>query len=330
MTILPDDPLLSGSSVLLTGGQGFVGSWLKDALVSAGARVTLLIRDYHPKLALLNDSQTQKVTNIVRGSLEKRSLIERIMLEKEIQYCFHLAAQSLVNVAESSPRSTFLTNAIGTLNVLEAARKSDSIRGLIIASTDKVYGEPKRLPITEEHPLEPQRIYESSKACADILSRSYFESYGLPIGIARCTNTYGGRDLNHSRIIPSSILSLLRNSSPVVESDGTPVRDYMHVSDAVAAYLAIARNISRPSVKGQAFNFGTGKPTTVRDIVSNILRIFGTKLQPTYLNKPGGIKSQYVSATRAYEALGWRPVISLEEGLERTIEWYKKYEAYLD
>jgi len=325
-----EDPMWSGSSVLLTGGQGFVGSWLRDALVSEGARVTLLIRDYHPKLALLNDSRTQKVANIVRGSLENRSLIERVMLEEEIQYCFHLAAQSLVNVAESSPRSTLLTNTIGTLNVLEAARKSESIRGLIIASTDKVYGEPKHLPITEEHPLEPHHIYESSKACADILSRTFFQSYGLPIGIARCTNTYGGRDLNRSRIIPSLILSLLRSRSPVVESDGTPVRDYMYVSDAVAAYLAIARNISHPSVKGQALNFGTGKPTTVRDIVSSVLRIFGTKLKPTFLNKPGGIKSQYVSAKRAQEVLGWRPLISLEEGLERTIEWYKKQETNLE
>jgi CDP-glucose 4,6-dehydratase len=252
------------------------------------------------------------------------------MLEEEIEYCFHLAAQSIVNVAQSSPRSTLLTNTIGTLNILEAARKSESIRGLVVASTDKVYGEPERLPITEEHPLEPRHIYESSKACADILSRAYFQSYGLPIGIARCTNIYGGRDMNRSRIIPSLIVSLLRNKSPIVESDGSPVRDYMYVSDAVAAYLAIARNISRPGVKGQPLNFGTGKPTSVRDVVSNLLRIFETKLQATYLNKPGGIKSQYVSAAKAHETLEWRPKVSLEEGLEWTIEWYKKYEAYLD
>lgn len=323
------DTPLSGAPVLLTGGEGFIGSWLRDTLISQGAKLTLLVRDSHPRLNFFEDNSAERIENIVLAPLENRSAVERVILEEEIQFCFHLAAQSLVNRGQLSPRSTFVTNIVGTLNILEAARKSETIQGLIIASTDKAYGEPKKLPITEEHPLDPRYVYESSKACADIISRTYFQSYGLPVAVARCANTYGGRDLSYSRIVPSVIRSLLRRRQPIIESDGTPVRDYVYISDTVDAYLAIGKAITNSSVKGQAFNFGTGKQTTVREIVSGIIRLFGGGLEPIYLNKPGGIQKQYLSFEKAKETLGWKPRVDLEEGLRRTIEWYRRYSEHL-
>jgi CDP-glucose 4,6-dehydratase len=313
--------------VFVTGATGLVGSWLAKELVQQGASVVALIRDMNPQSELLR-SQTIRDLTVVNGCLEDYATLERAISENEIEIVFHLAAQPLVGVACRSPFLTFESNIRGTYNLLEVCRiHSNLVNRLVIASSDKAYGESSSLPYTEDMPLQGQFPYEVSKSCADLLAHSYFSTYHLPVAIARCGNIYGGGDLNWSRLIPGTIRALLHNQAPEIRSDGSYVRDYIYIQDVIRAYMRLAENLNSPEIAGHAFNFSPEHPSSVMEIVNLIIRLLGCEhLVPRILNiARGEIHAQYLDSSLASRVLGWKPEWTLENGLEATINWYRTY-----
>lgn len=310
----------------VTGGTGLVGAWLVKALVQAGAEVVCLIRDWVPESELFQSPEFAKVT-VVRGDVADQHALERMLGEFEIQTVFHLAAQTIVGIANRNPVSTFETNIQGTWALLEACRRSPLVKQVVIASSDKAYGDQEKLPYDEETPLQGQHPYDVSKSCADLISKTYAVSYGLPVVITRCGNFYGGGDLNWNRIVPGTIRSLLRGERPVIRSDGQFVRDYFYVEDGAAAYMLLAEKLAAdPGLKGHALNFSNEIQVTVLDLVGRITEAMGSHLQPEVLNQASNeIRHQYLSARKARERLGWKPLFTMDEGLKRTIEWYQRF-----
>lgn len=313
-------------NIFITGADGFIGAWLAKRFVEKKANVIILARDIKAEATYKLFNLEEKVTQ-VQGDLTNYSLLERVLNEYPIDSCFHLAAQALVRIANRSPLSTFESNIKGTWNLLEACRNTRTIERVIVASSDKAYGVQKKLPYTEESPLLGFYPYDASKACADILSRSYFVSYGLPVAVTRNANTYGGGDLNFSRIIPDAIRCILQEKEFAIRSDGTPERDYMYVEDAVDGYITLAEQIGRENVKGEAFNFGTGKPISVIALFKKIAQLYGkSDIKPKILGiAKNEIDRQYLAIDKAREILNWEPRYTIEQGLKETIEWYKSY-----
>jgi CDP-glucose 4,6-dehydratase len=314
-------------NVFVTGATGMIGSFLVRELLERGSNVTVLIQDLDMRSDLCRTGDIERVA-VVNGSLEDFSALERAINRYEVNMVIHLGAQSIVGVAHRFPLPTFESNIRGTYNLLEACRMhSDSNIGVVIASSDKAYGEQSTLPYKEDMPLGGRHPYEVSKSCADILGQSYHHTYRLPVAIARCGNVYGGNDLNFSRIIPGTIRSLLRGEAPVIRSDGTFVRDYIYVKDVVDAYLLLAENIDKEGVAGEAFNFSTEKHLTVLEIVETIKKVMHRDhLEPLVLNNTEGeIKNQYLDAGKARRVLGWQPHYDLEQGLRETVAWYEGY-----
>ena len=313
-------------NVFVTGCTGLLGSWLTKALVEKGANVTGLIRDLVPK-SNLNWSGFNDKINIVRGEVEDYLLLERITNEYEIKTVFHLAAQTIVSIANRNPISTFRTNIMGTCNLLEACRRNSRVERIILASSDKAYGEQEKLPYIEKTPLQGTHPYDVSKSCADLISLAYYKTYGLPVCITRCGNFYGGGDLNFNRIIPGTIRSVLKEERPVIRSDGSYIRDYIYILDAVEAYLLLAERMDDKGIQGEAFNFSNEIQITVLELVQKILNLMDREeLQPKVLNTvKGEIGHQYLSAKKARDILGWRPRYDLEEGLRETIIWYRDF-----
>ncbi len=314
-------------NVLVTGASGFVGSWITRALVDRGAQVVVLLRDEVPGSPLEHMGVRSRLRAVLRGDLTDFRAVERAFNEYEVGACFHLAAQAIVGIANRSPLSTFESNIKGTWNVLEAARNSEALERLVVASSDKAYGEQPELPYTEEHCLNGLHPYDASKACADILARTYHNTYGLPVAVARCANIYGGGDLNFSRLVPDTVRAALQGRNPIIRSDGTPVRDYIYIKDAVTAYLTLGDKLKK--VKGGAFNFGSNAPISVLELVNEILEVAGRKdLKPVIRGRgrvKGEIDRQYLSSEKAEKLLGWRVKYPLREGLRETIEWYRDY-----
>ncbi|MBI4489144.1 MAG: GDP-mannose 4,6-dehydratase [Deltaproteobacteria bacterium] len=313
-------------NVLVTGANGFLGSWVSKRLVEEGANVICFLRDALPK-SYFNLSGTVDKVVIAQGRLEDYFSIERVLNEFEVNFCFHLGAQAIVGTAERLPLSTYDSNIRGTWNVLEAVRRNSRVKGLVIASSDKVYGEKEDLPYTEQDPLGGLNPYDVSKVCADLLAQSYFHTYGIPLGIARCGNFYGPGDLNFSRVVPGTIRSLVGNQNPLIRSDGTYLRDYFYIEDAVGAFLTLGESLAKEEIKGQAFNFGTEAPIQVLDVVGQLIDISGKKhLKPVVLNQAANeIKAQYLSCRKAREVLGWRHKVGLPEGLAKSYSWYKEF-----
>jgi CDP-glucose 4,6-dehydratase len=312
--------------VLVTGATGMVGSWLAKRLLSRGAVVVTLVRDADPQSELYRSGDVRRTT-VVNGTLEDFWAIERAINEHDVDTVFHLGAQTLVNTAHRFPLPTFEANIRGTYHVLEACRLHVGlVRRLVVASSDKAYGDQPTLPYTEESPLQGAHPYDVSKSCADLLARSYFLSFGLPAAVARCGNVYGGGDLNWSRIVPGTIRSLLQGERPVVRSDGTFVRDYIYVEDVVEGYLAIAEAIETRGVAGHAFNLSAESTVTVGEIVVVLQKLTGrTDLAPVVLNRAQGeIRRQALSCEKARRILGWRHRYSLEDGLRPTLQWYAR------
>ena len=316
------DKFWKDRNVFVTGCTGLFGSWLTRALVERGANVTGLIRDLVPKSNLNWSGFNDKIT-IVRGEIEDYFLLERTINEYEIDTVFHLAAQTIVTIANRNPLSTFEANIKGTWNILEACRRAPLVRAVVVASSDKAYGEQEKLPYDENTPLAGRHPYDVSKSCADLLYRAYFETYKLPVCVTRCGNFYGGGDLNFNRIVPGTIHSVSNNEPPVIRSDGTLVRDYFYIEDAVEAYLLLAEKMENKEIHGEAFNFSNELQITVSEIVGKILEVMGSNLKAVMLNEAANeITHQYLSAKKGKEMLGWKPRYTLEEGLEKTIEWY--------
>src|SRR3989338_2682473 len=311
--------------VLVTGADGFIGSWIAKELIEQGAEVYTIVRDIK-KQSNLDVLNLRNKINIVHGDLANFDVCNSVLKEHKIVICFHIAAQAIVGIANDSPLSTFESNIKGTWNILEAARLSKFIKGVIVASSDKAYGVQKRLPYTEESPLLGLYPYDASKACADILSRSYFKTYGLAVAVTRNANTYGGGDLNFSRLVSQTEKTVFKNQKPIIRSDGTPERDYMYIKDAVNAYLKLASNINRKDVQGEAFNFGTSKPISVLELYNKIINLMGKKIKPKILgNAKNEIDKQYLSIEKAKRVLKWQPKYSIEQGLRETIAWYRQF-----
>ncbi|MBP3048513.1 GDP-mannose 4,6-dehydratase [Bacillus subtilis subsp. subtilis] len=312
-------------NVFVTGCTGLLGSYLVKELIEQGANVTGLVRDHVPQSNLYQGEHIKKM-NIVRGSLEDLAVIERALGEYEIDTVFHLAAQAIVGVANRNPISNFEANILGTWNILEACRKHPLIKRVIVASSDKAYGDQENLPYDENMPLQGKHPYDVSKSCADLISHTYFHTYGLPVCITRCGNLYGGGDLNFNRIIPQTIQLVLNGEAPEIRSDGTFVRDYFYIEDAVQAYLLLAEKMEENNLAGEAFNFSNEIQLTVLELVEKILKKMNSNLKPKVLNQGSNeIKHQYLSAEKARKLLNWTPAYTIDEGLEKTIEWYTEF-----
>ncbi len=315
-------------SVFVTGCTGFLGSALTEQLISRGARVVGLVRDHVADSALIRSGRLARM-NVVYGDLSQRGAIGRALGEYEVDTVFHLAAQAIVGVANRDPVATFETNIEGTWNVLEACRSLGTVKRIVIASSDKAYGVTASLPYSESTPLHGQHPYDVSKSCADLISLAYYHTYKLPLCVTRCGNLFGGGDLNFNRIVPGTIKMALENRRPVIRSDGSPLRDYIYIKDAVAAYLLLAEAMDEPSIAGNAFNFGTSRPLSVLEITRKILELMDrADLEPLVTNEAQGeILHQYLSSEKAGRMLGWEPAASLDGGLRETIAWYTDFLA---
>ncbi len=313
-------------AVFVTGCTGVLGSWLTIALVERGARVVGLVRDLTPRSHLYRSGYDQKIT-IVHGSVSDYDVVERALAEYEVDTCFHLAAQTIVGIANRSPLSTFDANVKGTWVVLEAARRCSTLERLVVASSDKAYGDQEQLPYREDAPLQGRHPYDVSKSCSDLLAQSYAHTYGLPLAITRCGNLYGGGDLNFNRLVPGTIRGALNGERPIIRSDGLYTRDYFYVKDAVLAYLLLAEQISHGRAAGEAYNFSMEAPLTVLEMTSAVLRAVGRpELRPDVRDEATReIRHQYLSAKKARTSLGWRPRYSLDTALAETVSWYAEW-----
>ena len=311
----------------VTGGTGLIGGSLVRRLVEGGADVVCLVRDWVPQSPLVSGGLLGKV-KVVRGDVNDQELMERALGEYEVDTVIHLAAQTIVGIANRNPVSTFETNVRGTWSLLEACRRSPTVRQIVVASSsDKAYGDHENLPYTENAPLQGQHPYDVSKSCADLLAQAYGVTYGLPVAITRCGNFYGGGDLNWNRIVPGTVRSVLRGQRPIIRSDGNYVRDYFYAEDGAAANMTLAEKLAEnPELRGQAFNFSNETQVTVLELVEKILQMMNSTFTPEVRNEATNeIRHQYLSAEKARRILGWRPLFTLDEGLRPTIDWYKDF-----
>lgn len=311
---------------LVTGATGLVGGWLTRRLLEAGADVVCLIRDWVPQSEVSRAGWLSRVKS-VRGDVCDQAVLERILGEYEVNTVIHLAAQTIVSIANRNPVSTFESNIQGTWALLEACRRSPSVKQVVVASSDKAYGDHEKLPYDEGAPLQGRHPYDVSKSCADLIAQSYAITYGMPVVVTRCGNFYGGGDLNWNRIVPGTIRSVLRNERPLIRSDGQYVRDYFYVEDGALAYMLLAEQLAQnPSMRGEAFNFSNELQVTVLDLVGRILTSMGSKLEPIVKGEATNeIRHQWLSAAKARERMKWTPSFNLDQGLERTIRWYREF-----
>ncbi len=324
-----NDPVLRswrGVPVLVTGADGFIGSWLAERLLDEGAEVIVLKRDRPVHSRLRIDGVEERCT-LAAGDLSDHAALLRVLNEYGVETVFHLAAQAIVAVANRSPLSTFETNVRGTYNLLEAARLAPTVEGVVVASSDKAYGEHADLPYREDAKLQPRFPYDTSKAAADLISRSYAETYGLPVAVTRLANVYGGGDFNYSRLVPDVVRKILAGDRPVIRSDGTPERDFIYVADAVEAYLTVAAGLQDEANHGLAFNAGAGRPWPVLEIVGTLLEVSGSDLEPDIQGAGtpvGEIDRQYLDSALIGERLGWSARCELRDGLAETLAWYQR------
>lgn len=313
-----------GRSVLVTGANGFIGSWVIKTLVDAGATVSGYDKsevgslDLHPGV---RDS-----IELVLGDLTDQALLERTLVHREVKTVIHLGAQSNIGFAKGSPVPAFESNIRGSWTVLEACRTTAAPETIAIASSNTVYGDHDTAPFDETYALDANNPYASSKACTDILARCYAATYNLPIAIARATNTYGGADPNLTRIVPDTLLRIIKGERPEIRSDGSPAKGYLYIKDTVSAYLTLGERAADDQVRGRAFNFHPDAPISVLELVSTMVKVAGrADLEPTVLGKPGKYEYEFLTNKLAADVLGWRPAYSLEQGLSETFEWYKDH-----
>jgi CDP-glucose 4,6-dehydratase len=318
----------AGSSVLVTGAQGFIGSWVAERLLDEGAEVVVPRRDFDPQSRFRTDGIEERCT-VVQADIQDYESMVRVLNEHDVDAVFHLAAQTIVGTANRSPLSTFEANIRGTYVLLEACRAvgvvGDPVSRIVVASSDKAYGSHEQLPYREDFALQPVYPYDVSKAATDMIARSFAATYGMPVAVTRLANVYGGGDLNWSRIVPDTCRALIGGDAPVIRSDGTPERDYLYVEDAVDAYLTIAASLEDESLRGRAWNAGWGSPLAVRDMVDRLIAASGRDAEPDVQGNGtphGEIDRQYLDSTAMRETLGWSPRIELDDGLGRTYRWY--------
>ena len=313
-------------NVLITGGTGFLGSWLTKELVERKAKVYCFVKK------IQKDSNFERMglnrqAKVVFGSILDIDLLKFYLDKYQIDSVFHLAAQQLVQVALKNPSDTIKTNVLGTTNVLEACRQNGQIKRIVVASTDRAYGSYEKPPCQEYYPLKGEYPYDVSKSCADLIAQAYAKTYKMPIAITRCSNIYGGGDFNFDRIIPETIKHLLFNEEITIRSNGKFKREFFYVKDAVFAYLMLAEKISELNLCGEAFNFGSNSPVEILEVVKKIISI--SEVKNAIINvldsAQAEVKDQYLSSKKAKEILGWEPKYNLERGLKETYNWYKEY-----
>jgi CDP-glucose 4,6-dehydratase len=314
----------------VTGAQGFIGTWLAERLLDEGARVVVPRRDFEPDARFRTDGVEERCV-VVAADVQDYEAMTRVLNEHGVDSVFHLAGQTIVGTANRSPLSTFEANVRGTYVVLEACRAigvlADPLARIVVASTDKAYGSHDELPYREDFPLRPRFPYDVSKACTDMIARSFAATYGMPVAVTRFANVYGGGDLNWSRIVPDTCRALLDGDAPAIRSDGTPERDYLYVEDAVDAYLAIAASLDDQALHGRAWNAGWGSPVAVREIVDRLIAVSGREVLAEVKGDGtphGEIDRQYLDARAIRAELGWEPLVGLDEGLRRTYDWYAR------
>lgn len=318
------------STVLVTGAQGFIGSWLAERLLHEGARVVVPRRDFEPEARFRSDGIEDRCV-LAAADVQDYEAMTRVLNEHGVDTVFHLAAQTIVGTANRSPLSTFEANVRGTYVLLEACRAvgavGDPVRRIVVASSDKAYGSHDELPYREDFALQPTFPYDVSKACTDMIARSFATTYGLPVAVTRLANVYGGGDLNWSRVVPDTCRALVAGGAPAIRSDGTPERDYLYVEDAVDAYLAVAASLDDEARRGVAWNAGWGTPLAVREIVDRLIAVSGRDVAPDVQGDGtphGEIDRQYLDSSAIRAALGWQPRVGLDEGLRRTYDWYAR------
>ena len=318
-------------SILVTGAQGFIGSWLVSRMLDEGARVVVLRRDI-PAESRFGIEGLEERCDVVLGDLVDYESLIRALNEYEVKAVFHLGAQTIVGTANRSPLSTYETNIRGTYLLLEACRAvgvvGEGIERVVVASSDKAYGSHDDLPYSEDFALQPRYPYDVSKAATDMIARSYAVTYGLPVAVTRLANVYGGGDFNFSRIVPDTARALVRGDQPVIRSDGTPERDYIYAADAVDAYLAIAQSLDDPAMHGRAWNAGAGRPYSVKEIVSRLIAVSGRDVEPDIQGEGtphGEIDRQFLDSSRIRDELGWEPRWELDDGLRETWTWYERH-----
>ncbi len=310
----------------VTGATGLIGGWLVKRLLDEGADVVCLVRDWVPQSVFVSDGLMNRV-KVVRGDVSDQALMERTLGEYEVDTVIHLAAQTIVGIANRNPVSTFETNIAGTWRLLEACRRSPVVKQIVVASSDKAYGEHEKLPYNEDAPLEGRHPYDASKSCADLIAQTYGATYELPVAVTRCGNFYGGGDLNWNRIVPGTIRSVLRGQRPIIRSDGQFIRDYFYAEDGAMANMVLAEKLAENrDLSGEAFNFSNEIQVTVLELVGRILKLMNSDLEPDVRNEATNeIRHQYLSAAKAKKMLGWQPLFTLDEALQRTIDWYKGF-----
>jgi CDP-glucose 4,6-dehydratase len=320
------DEFWRGRRVFITGCTGFLGSWLTAALLERGAAVTGLVRVREPDSQLVRSGLIGRVDQVT-GELLDYDLLRRTLRDGQIDTVFHLAGQTIVGVANREPVATFETNIRGTWMLLEAVRQTPGVRGVVVASSEKAYGEQTNLPYREDYPLQGRHPYEVSKSCADLIAQSFAHTFGLAIAVTRCSNLYGGGDLNWNRLIPGTIRSVLQGERPVIRSDGSFRRDYLYVADAVRGYLMLAQRLTDPGVRGQPFNLGSGCPVSALEVVQTIVTLSGQPgMEPIILNEvKNEILDEYLSPVKAESAFDWQPQYSLAGGLREAMAWYRAY-----
>jgi CDP-glucose 4,6-dehydratase len=317
---------LEGRSVFVTGAYGLLGSWLVKALLAAGARVSVLRYDMQRPSALAIEG-TERDVDVIDGDISDAALMDRAIGERAVELVLHLAAQTIVGTATAAPVATFEANVQGTWTLLEACR-THGVKGVVVASSDKAYGAHDELPYREGHALDARYPYDVSKAAAEMIARSYWHTYGVPVAVTRCANLYGGGDLNFSRLIPEVVTAALDGRPPVIRSDGTLERDYLYVEDAVGAYLAIVDLLDGGSAGGEAFNAGGDTPHSVLEVATLACRLADAEVEPDVRGTgvpEGEIARQFVDSGKLRELTGWRPEVELEEGLRRTVRWYREH-----
>jgi CDP-glucose 4,6-dehydratase len=314
--------------VLVTGATGLVGAWVVRRLLEAGADVTCLVRDWVPQSELVRGRLIERA-KVARGDVRDQEVLERVLVEGEIATVIHLAAQTIVTTANRNPVSTFDTNIRGTWALLEACRRTSCVKQVVLASSDKAYGDQEVLPYAETAPLQGRHPYDVSKSCADLIATTYAVTYGFPVAITRCGNFYGGGDLNWNRIVPGTIRSVLRGERPIIRSNGLFVRDYFYVEDGAAAYMLLAEKLAaNPELRGEAFNFSNELRVTVRELVAQVLAAMRSDAVPDVRNEASNeIVEQCLTAQKARETLGWSPLYTLDQGLTRTVAWYREFFA---
>ena len=324
MTIEGNRTFWRDRPTLVTGATGLLGGWLVRRLLDLEADVICLIRDWVPQSELVSAGLIER-TKVVRGDIRDQAMLERSLGEYEVDSVIHLAAQTIVGIANGNPVSTYETNVGGTWALLEACRRTPTIRQIAIASSDKAYGSHDQLPYDEAAALQGRHPYDVSKSAADLIAQSYATTFGLPVVITRCGNFYGGGDLNWIRVVPGTIRSVLRGQRPVIRSDGKYVRDYFYVEDGAATYTLLVERLAQDrALQGESFNFSNETPTTVLALVEKILKEMGSDLEPEIRNEAvNEIREQYLSAATARRTLQWKPVFTLDQGLRLTIDWYR-------